>query len=317
MSEIKIEKTSYGGWPNCYCLTNSEVELVVTSDVGPRIIRYGFVNGPNLFAEFPDQLGGSGETWWVMRGGHRLWIAPEVIPDTYALDNGPVKATLDGRMITLLQPVEPETLLQKEISIRLDPDGLVTVTHRIENAGPKPRRIALWALSQMKPGGTGITIFPPRGCHEECLLPTNPLVMWAYTDFSDKRWQFTKQYLILKQNPADHSPQKAGLFHENTAAAYLLGTDLFVKRARANPAVPHPDFHCSFEIFTNGDFLELETLGPLVDIGPGSSVSHVEHWSLHRNVQLNSFSDDELDRVVLPFLNPMDGTAQGTGRVGF
>lgn len=303
MAGTKVEHISYGGWPNCYRLANSEVELVVTADVGPRIIRCGFVNGPNLFAEFPDELGKSGEDSWVMRGGHRLWVAPEIMPDTYALDNGPVKATVNGGAITLLQPIECETFLQKEIAVELSPDGVVTITHRIENASPKPRRMAPWALSQMAPGGTGIAIFPPRGCHEECLLPTNPLVMWAYTDFSDNRWQFTKMYLLLKQNPADHSPQKAGLFHEHTAAAYLLGTQLFVKRAHANPAVPHPDFHCSFEIFTNGDFLELETLGPLVDLAPGSSISHVEHWSLHKDIRLNSFNDEELDRVVLPFFN--------------
>lgn len=301
MSGIKIHPISYGGWPNCYRIANAEVELVVTTDVGPRIIRYGFVGGRNMFAEFPDQLGKSGETWWVMRGGHRLWIAPEVVPDTYALDNGPVKATVDEQGITLLQPIEPETSLQKEISIRQNADGGVEVCHRITNAGSKPRRVAPWALSQMTPGGTGIAIFPPRGCHEECLQPTHPLVMWAYTDFSDPRWRLTKKYLILKQNPANDSPQKAGLFHEHTAAAYLLDGDLFVKRCQADPSVTYPDFHSSFQIFTNGSFLELETLGPVNSLAPDESVTHVEQWSLHKGVQLNSLSDDALDRALLPY----------------
>lgn len=301
MSEIKIDRISYGGWPNCYRFANAEVELVVTTDVGPRIIRYGFVGGRNMFAEFPDQLGKSGEAWWTMRGGHRLWIAPEVIPDTYALDNGPVKAAVEEQGITLLQPIESETSLQKEISIRQNARGGVEVSHRITNAGSKRRRVAPWALSQMASGGAGIAIFPPRGCHEECLQPTHPLVMWAYTDFSDPRWRLTKKYLILKQNPANDSPQKAGLFHEHTAAAYLLDGDLFVKRCQADPSATYPDFHSSFQIFTNGSFLELETLGPLRDLAPGESVTHVEHWSLHKGVQLNSFSDDELDRALLPY----------------
>jgi hypothetical protein len=256
-----------------------------------------------MFAEFPDQLGKSGEAWWMMRGGHRLWVAPEVVPDTYALDNGPVKATVNGEEITLLQPVEPETSLQKEISIRLNAGAEITVAHSITNAGSKPRKIAPWALSQMAPGGIGIAIFPPRGCHEECLQPTHPLVMWAYTDFSDPRWRLTKKYLILKQDPANESPQKAGFFHKHTAAAYLLDGDLFVKRYRADPSVTYPDFHSSFQIFTNGSFLELETLGPLNDLAPGESVTHVEHWSLCRGVRLNSFSDDELDRALLPYFD--------------
>ncbi len=76
-----IEKLSYGGWPNCYRLTDGEVELVVTTDVGPRVIRYGFVGGQNLFWENPDQLGKSDEAYWQMRGGHRLWAAPEIVLD--------------------------------------------------------------------------------------------------------------------------------------------------------------------------------------------------------------------------------------------
>ena len=42
---VKVEKTAYAGWPNCYRITNGEVELIVTTDVGPRVIRYGFVGG--------------------------------------------------------------------------------------------------------------------------------------------------------------------------------------------------------------------------------------------------------------------------------
>jgi len=228
MAKTQIESLAYAGWPNCYRMTNGEVELTVTTDVGPRIIRYGFIGGRNLFAEFADQLGKSGETWWAMRGGHRLWIAPEIVPDTYALDNAPVSACVNGDGVTLLQPIEPETALQKEMTVAFAEDGRVTVTHRLENAGKQPRRVAIWAITQMATGGISIAKFPPRGCHQDCLQPTHPMVMWAYTDFSDKRWLLTKNYLILKQDAQQDSPQKAGLFNENTRAAYLLGADLFV-----------------------------------------------------------------------------------------
>jgi hypothetical protein len=69
---VKIEKINYRGWPNSYRMTNGEVELVVTGDIGPRIIRYAFVDGRNLFHEFPSQIGKSGESTWQNRGGHRL-----------------------------------------------------------------------------------------------------------------------------------------------------------------------------------------------------------------------------------------------------
>src|SRR4051794_17684898 len=97
---VKIEKTAWGGWPNCYRITNGEVELIVTTDVGPRVIRYAFVGGQNLFKEFQAQLGKSGEKEWMPRGGHRIWMAPEDVKLTYALDNGPVRASISGSTIT-------------------------------------------------------------------------------------------------------------------------------------------------------------------------------------------------------------------------
>lgn len=300
MSQPTIAKVSYGGWPNCYRLSNGESELIVTTDVGPRVIRYGFVGGQNLFFEKADELGKSDETWWAMRGGHRLWASPEIKPDTYALDNSPVQAALgDDGSISLLQPVEPETGLRKEIAIEYEGAG-VTVTHRIMNKGKSRRNIAPWALSQMAPGGTGLVALPARGGHSEQLLPTNPLVMWAYTNFADKRWMFTKQYIVLRQDSTDHSPQKTGLFNVNTRAAYLLGTELFIKRSQADPNAVYPDFHCSFEVFTNGDFLELETLGPLRDLAPGATVEHVERWSLHKDIRLAAMTETEIERVVQP-----------------
>jgi hypothetical protein len=32
-------------------------------------------------------------------------------------------------------------------------------------------------------------------------------------------------------------------------------------------------------------------------------VTHVEHWSLHKNVKLMAATDSELDRVMLPLLS--------------
>ena len=300
---VKIEKTSYDGWPNCYRITNGEVELIVTTDVGPRVIRYGFVGGQNLFKEFKEQLGKSGEKEWQARGGHRLWFSPEDAKLTYALDNGPVKASINNGVIELTQPVEPETGLEKHITIKLAPTGSdVEVIHRINNTGDTLREFAPWALTMMAPGGVAFTGFPPRGKHPEVLAPTNPLVMWAYTDFSDPRWTFTKKYLALRQDPNNPVPQKTGTFNAHTFGAYLLGSDLFIKQTTADPSKQYPDFGCSFETFTDNQFLEIETVGPLQHVNRGGSVEHTEHWSLHRNVSIPSWTDANIDRVVLPLL---------------
>ncbi|HUO31527.1 MAG TPA: hypothetical protein VMU80_20050 [Bryobacteraceae bacterium] len=301
---VKIEKTEYKGWPNCYRITNGEVELIVTSDIGPRIMRYAFAGGQNLFKEFAETLGKSGEPNWILRGGHRVWAAPEDAVRTYAPDNGPVHIEIKGDVLEATEPVEPLTGLEKQITVKLSPQGTsVEVLHRIRNAGNHPLDLAPWALTMMAPGGIAIHGFPPRGKHPEVLYPTNPLVMWAFSNLSDPRWRFTRKYLMLRQDPANADPQKLGSFNKDTWAAYSLNGELFIKRYDAQDSPKdYPDFGCSFETFTNADFLEMETLGQMKHLKPGAAVEHVEHWTLSKNVHLRNFTDAELDSVVLPLV---------------
>ena len=295
---VKIEKTAYGGWPNCYRISNGDVELIVTTDVGPRVIRYGFVGGQNMFKEFAEQMGKSGESTWQARGGHRIWMAPEDRVLSYALDNSPVHIDLKGDTVTLTGNVEKETGLQKQMIIKLDTTGTgVQITNHLINKGSQPRRMASWGLTMMAPGGTEAVAFPPRGTHPKDLAPTNPLVMSAYTDFSDPRWKFTKKYLILRMDPSNPSPQKAGTFNKHEAGIYLLGSDMFVKEYSASDPAKQPDMGSSYETFTNNQFLEMETLGELKEVQPGASTEHVEHWSLRRNVKIPAWTDAEIDRV--------------------
>ena len=70
--KLTMEKVSYAGWPNCIKLSNGQIELIVTTDVGPRIMRFGFVGGQNLLNEYKDQVGKTGGDEWRIYGGHRL-----------------------------------------------------------------------------------------------------------------------------------------------------------------------------------------------------------------------------------------------------
>jgi len=300
-AEVRIESTAWQGWPNCRRITNGVVEMIVTTDVGPRVMRYGFVGGPNLLKEIPEELGKSGEKEFKLRGGHRLWVAPENLKTSWAVDNGPVTATMQADTLTLAQPLDSAGI-EKRISIRMSDSGGVELTNRAKNTTGFAIEMAPWTLTMMAQGGTAITGFPPRGKHPEVLLPTNPLVMWAYTNLADPRWTITRKYLTLRQDPKMPDPQKIGLFNPDTWAAYLLGDNLFVKRMKAEPGKAYPDFGCSFETFTNADFLELETLGPLAGLAPGATAELTERWSLHRNVRVSTLSDEVLDREVLPFV---------------
>ena len=174
---MNLETISYGGWDNCLRLTNGTIELVATLDVGPRIIRFGFVDGQNLFHTFADSLGKTGGEEWESYGGHRLWHAPEVMPRTYYPDNHPVQHDWDGTTLTLTPPEEATNHLQLSIAVTMDPEKpLVTLRHRIRNTHVWDTELAPWCLSVMATGGRAI--FPQEHFipHPDQLVPARPLV---------------------------------------------------------------------------------------------------------------------------------------------
>src|SRR4051812_11092517 len=116
---VTVERIAYQGWPNSYRVANGEAEAVITSDIGPRVMRYGFTGGQNFFKEFEGQLGTSAETDWVPRGGHRIWVAPEDPVKSYAPENGPVQVEVLGDGVRATQPVEPLTGIEKQITLRM------------------------------------------------------------------------------------------------------------------------------------------------------------------------------------------------------
>jgi hypothetical protein len=303
--KVTVEKVGYGGWDNCYRISNGEVELIATSDVGPRIIRFGFVGAENEFNEAKAQLGKVGGDDWRIYGGHRLWVAPEATPRSYFPDNRPVEAKVEGKTLKLIAPPELDpsfkvnTAVQKAFEITMHPDGHVTVVHRVANVGLWPVELAPWALSVMASKGRAIIPAPEPRPHPQALLPVRPMAVWSYTNMADPRWIWGKKYIVLRQDPSRREPQKLGVGNERGWAAYARSGHLFLNLFRYVEGATYPDFGSNTEIWTNSEILEMETLGPMTTLKPGQSVEHVENWFLFKGVEV---TDDEssIDANVLP-----------------
>jgi hypothetical protein len=298
-----IEQVAYKGWPHCWRIANETIELIATADVGPRLIRFAFLGAENEFHEFAVQAGLQGGTSWRSYGGHRLWHAPEAQPRTYAPDNSPVAVEERGSWLCLMQPTEPSTGIEKELHLRLEVapagEGRVTLRHILRNRGSWPVELAPWALTVMAGGGTAIIPLPPRGTHEENLLPNGSLAMWPYTNLQDARWGWLNRHILLRQDQAARLPQKLGARITAGWLAYARAGHLFAKRFAPHPSAPYPDFGSNIEVYTDAEMLELETLGPLVRLAEGEATEHIESWRLARLPQMPT-SDDEIDRWVGP-----------------
>ena len=301
---MKIEKTEFGGWANCLRLANDHGELIITLDVGPRILSYQHLpGGKNVLKVNPEELGKSGEDHFVMRGGHRLWVAPEN-ELTYLPDNTPVTSELlpDGvRLESISGPIK------KELTVTLAAEtSAVRLVHRATNVGTAPLTLATWALTVMEPGGLEIIPRPRFGEHPRDLLPNQVMVLWPYTDTSDERWRWGREFITLRQTP--HAPPtKIGLRHTEPWVGYLMRSVLFLKSVAFEEGGTYPDFGCNFETFANGQMLELETLSPLRTLAPGESVGHTEAWRLFGSLpEPGSLKEDALAAWLAPFLAKID-----------
>lgn len=304
---IIFEKTAYAGWQNCYRLSNGQIEMVVTADIGPRIIHFGLLHGENELRVIAEDAGQTGGESFRFYGGHRLWIAPEDARRTYMPDNRPVQVLTDEEdTIRFVPPAEEAAGIQKEIAVCMDPDrSLVHVRHRVTNTGMWAVNFAPWALTVMASGGMAIVPLPPRGAHPKDLLPTSSMVLWAYTDLSDPRWVFGREFVCLKQDPAAATPQKVGMLHPDGWAGYFRKGNLFLKRFPYQPGAVYPDMGCNFETFTDAGMLELESLGALQTLEPGQTVEHCETWGLFGNVAALD-SEAAIRAHVLPLVKELE-----------
>ena len=299
---VKMEKTSYGGWPNCIKLSNGQVELVITTDVGPRVIRYGFMGGQNFFKEYQDQMGQSGGEEWRIYGGHRLWHAPEARPRSYAPDNDPIAYDWDGARLVLKQDTEPLTGIAKEMVIILAPSGThVTVQHTLINNNQWDIRTAAWAMTTMAQNGRAIFPQEPALPYPEYLPPARPMTLWHYTDMSDPRWTWGSKYVQLQQDANATDPEKIAIRNSLGWSAYCLNSQVFLKRFDYDPQAHYPDYGCNNATFTNADMIEIESLGPLTDLAPQGKTQCTEHWFLYKK----AVGKDEasIDKNLLPLVS--------------
>jgi len=294
------------GWEKNLRLANEHMELLVTLDVGPRILSLSTPGGENVFKTYSHQLGGCGEAEWMIRGGHRFWIAPEDPARTYHIDNQAVEPRINEASgeVVIDSAQENGGRILKSLGITMDPSGpRVRVRHTARNIDSEPMDFAVWALSVMAPGGMEIIPQPALGEHPRDLLPNRGMVIWPYTDLSDPRWHFGRNFFTLRQSD-DFPPTKIGLPHRERWVAYVIGESVFLKTFEFLEGATYPDGGCNFETFSDSSMLEIESLSPLRTLAPGEEITHIEHWSLLPvDTEILIESEEALSEWIAPFLS--------------
>ena len=307
LSQVRVERAAFAGWPNCYRISNGRLELIATTDIGPRVVSVRLDGGRNLFYVREDFAGKSGGDEWRNYGGHRLWHAPEERTRTYEPDNSPIRVEELPDGVRLLGEVGRLSGISKSIEVRLDKTRpLVTVTHRLRNHGQWAVELAPWAISVMAPGGFAISPLSAR-FHPDRLLPNRTLVLWPYTDLRDDRYALGANTVMLRHRAGNEPAReraKIGIANDDGWCAFALDGYLFIKRFQYVAGATYPDRGSSVELFTNNRMLELETLAPLTNLAPGAEVAYEERWELHGGLPLRFGDEEQVRTMVLPLVKP-------------
>jgi uncharacterized protein DUF4380 len=260
-------------------LENGHLWLEALATAGPRIVRLGLAGTTrNVLAETPELSWETPLGRYELFGGHRLWFAPEdpdlvAVPDSHGLE-----LHEDATGIRLLGPVEPSTGLRRSITVRLDPDQpAVDIDDELCNVGDRPVQLAPWSITQLPPGGV-VRLPQPVAVTEHIVQPNRILVLWPYTSWDDARLDPRDGELRVHSTPGPGL--KVGTFVEAGWLAYDRDGVSFVCRFRPEPERAYPDRGCNVEIYCDDRFLEVEVLGPSLELHPGATATLSQRWEL-------------------------------------
>jgi hypothetical protein len=299
MSNIVIKEISYEVFGRCVLLSNGEVEMVVTLDLGPRIIRFGFIGKENEFCDNSPLVVSSEYGDWKLVGGHRLAHSPENVPRTYIPDSRPVNLSLINDGIRVTQEVEPWTQLLKEMEITVGPDNCFHIKQTITNKNAWPVELSVWGITAM--ASNGIEIIPLSKQQKDC-LPNRALVFWPYAQVNDKRFHLFDSYAVLCQEPSNSESFKFGTNNEDGWVAYVNHNNLFVKKFEPQLGKTYPDYGVSYETYTDKVVLEMEILSPIEKLDIGNSYTLNESWKLIKDVNLERISVENIDKIVKDYI---------------
>ncbi len=282
---VKIDNVNYKQFGNCCRISNGKYELLVTTDLGPRVIFYGKVGGENImYEDIEDLINKDGEFFdknlpgkgaWHIYGGHRLWKSPEYM-DTYYPDNEKVNVGLLDNGAVFTSNPEITTGIQKSIKITMHDDGKVELVHSFTNVAKSVSpAISMWGLTVLDKGAKA---YIPLSQEDTGFLANRNLVLWPYTDIKDERLAIENNVVTLTQKNIAQPIKigtsiKQGVEVITKGLKFSLGFD-YLEGER------YPDFECNVESYTNNIMLEIETLSPLYTLQPGECKTHIERWNL-------------------------------------
>ena len=281
-AEVTSQRIEFFGYKDCIELRNESTRVVLGHHAGGRILEYS-LNGVNAILLDPEQAG------WVWDGGKgigitggRFDIGPEkLIPKHPALWLGLWKAEILGPGKARMTSIRDEsTGVQLVRDFELDDNSSrLTFTQTIRNISDRVTRWCHW--SRTFSTGHGICVVPldERSKFPEGYIMYGPGPVMDYQP-GDSNIVRQGDYLVINDTPLR---PKLGMDSHVGWFAYLTTNDLlFVKQYPTYRDRAYNEMAgLTISIWYNKDEVcELEPIGPMEELEPGSAGSFTETWNL-------------------------------------
>jgi hypothetical protein len=176
--------------------------------------------------------------------------------------------------------IDPVTELELLWDVRIEPQRLL-LRHGVRNHGRSTRRLALWPLVAgseplgmrsvlARSQGVDARIMTVRSSSHDPQVETEPIVEPLVPDAVGAR-DLPAGLLIDGELRANCGPLKAGLRSPDGIAALIRGRSSLVSRVVAAETGPYPEGGLNLTTFHSVTLIEIEHVGPLVDLDPGSA----------------------------------------------
>jgi len=275
---VSTSRVSFLGWKDAYRITNGEFQVVIVPEVA-RIMAYGPVRGENLLwvneELTPERHGGltvePSRTEWQNFGGDKLWPAPEkswTWPPDWQLDRGRcrIEVTAAGSLRQIGTPsLKHGIRFEREITLAAEGSRLDIVQTAV-NVSDKPVTASIWDVTQVRSDCVGFVPLGPGAS-----LRTNA------GGPPDEQWQRLGDMLLLKPSG------KNGKVFISGPPGWLgcKRGDMVYLKCFEMPSTPPPEPETPREVYTsNIGYIELESVGPAVNLKPGETTTVKETWHL-------------------------------------
>lgn len=292
---VTVERVTYQGWADAYRLSNGTVDLIVVPSVA-RIMRYGFIGGPNVLWNNPTSLGKPiplGE--WPNTGGDQPWPWPQADwpirtgrgwPPPAAMDQAPQQIkVVSSDTLRLTSSLVAGYGLRVVRDIRLASTGTqATIQTRFEKVRSGAQfPVAVWTITQL-----------PAPDFMLARLLSDSTLQPGYKFFSETPWKTLRREgtgALYIERPTDKSA-KIGM--DADLLAWVKGDLLYTQKAvgaeRGGGAYQPGDRAQIYSHPDNADdlargitpYIELELTAPLRTLTRGQSQTLEVVWELRR-----------------------------------